>query len=94
MQRKLDLQARKQELEAYFKSADAIGKLPYHTDAYHLWQEYTEHGNYPYAGGYYDQPATWRDDMTYVAAQVEYADIPYDIEKANEELRELAQAKV
>ena len=91
LQRKQDLQARKRELETYFQKVNTQGNLPYHADAYSLWLEYTGHGNYPYAGGYYDQPAKWRDDMTYVSAEVEYADIPYDIDKANEELSELAQ---
>lgn len=93
MQRKQDLQERKRELETYFKNVTANGNLPYHADAYQLWLEYTEHGNYPYTGGYYDQPAKWRADMTYVSAEVEYAAIPYDIDKASKELSELAQVR-
>lgn len=93
MQRKTDLLERRRELEAYFKSVNELNNLPHSENAVALWQEYTEHGNYPHAGGYYDQPATWRDDMAYIGAEVEYATIADDIQEANEELAAIGQRK-
>lgn len=89
----MDLQERKRELESYFKSVQELNNLPHSENAVALWQEYTEHGNYPYAGGYYDQTAQWREDMVYVGAEVEYAAVADDIQEANEELAGIGQRK-
>jgi hypothetical protein len=93
VQRKDDLKSRKQELEQYFKSVEKLNNLPHSENAWQLWQEYTEHGNYPYDGGYYDQSVKWREDMVYVGAEVEYKTIDDDMTEANDELRTLGGIK-
>jgi hypothetical protein len=87
----MDLLERKRELEDYFKSVKALNHLPHSENAVALWQEYTEHGNYPHTGGYYDQPAAWREDMAYIGAEVEYAALADDIQETNEELAAIGQ---
>jgi len=89
----VDLAQRKRELENYFKAVQELNNLPHSGNAVQLWQEYTEHGNYPHVGGYYDQPVTWREDMVYIGAEVEYATIADDIQEANEELAAIGQRK-
>lgn len=87
-QRQLDLIERKRDIERYFVAVDELGELPHFSNAVALWREYNEHGNYPFAGGYFNQPAAWRDDMVYVSAAIEYAALPDQIDEANDRLKD------
>jgi hypothetical protein len=91
MEQLADLTERKQELESYFKSVNELNTLPYSENAVSLWMEYSEHGNYPHGGGYYDQPLTWRNDMAYIGAEMDYAGIADDIQEAQAELAAIGQ---
>lgn len=80
--------ARKKELESYFKRVEKDNKLPHYPNATELYMEYTEHHNYPFAGGYFDQPSDWREDMIYVSAEIEYSDIDSRIAEATKQINE------